>query len=77
MVGLRPDPLLQWMFVNRLVVVIHLMQPGDDVLAAVPPSGPRGAANAQMNAATREVEIVRDLAAGLSRSDHEYLIRWQ
>src|SRR5271166_1178860 len=77
MVRLRADALLKRMFMNGFIVIVHLVQPGDDVLAPVAPGGPWGAAYAQVHPTTCQVEILRNLAAGLSRSDYKYIARRQ
>ncbi len=69
MIRLAPNALLLRMLVDRLVVVAHVIQPIDDIFAAITPRGARGAAHAQMDAPA-QVQVLGDLAAGLAGTDH-------
>ena len=71
-IGLVAHALAQRMLVHRQIVVAHQVQPLDHVLAAIAPRHPRRIADAQMHLAAGEMQILGDLAAGLSAAHHQH-----
>ncbi len=71
-VGLVAHALAQGVLVHRQVVIAHQVQPLDHVLAAITPGHARSIANAEMDLAAGEMQVLGDLAAGLSAADNQH-----
>ena len=51
---------------DRFVVIAHVVEPVDDVFAAIAPRGARGAPDAEVDTAAFKVQVLRDLATRLT-----------
>jgi hypothetical protein len=61
------------MLVHGQAVVTHIFQPIDDVAPPIAARGARRAADRQVHATTGQVQVLGDLAAGLTGADHQHL----
>jgi len=71
------DARAERMLLHRHLVVAHVVEPCDNITAAIAPRDARRVADAEPNAPAGEVQVLRDLSAGLPRSDDEHLARRQ
>ena len=71
-VGFGADAAGVGMVADRHGVVAHPVQPIDHIPAAVHPWGSRGAAHTEVHGAAGQVQVLRDLAAGLAAAHHQY-----
>ena len=71
-VGVAPHALAQRMLVDRHVVVVQVVEPGDHITAAVETGHPGSAPDGEMGLATGEMQVLGDLRARLPAADDEH-----
>ena len=57
---------------DRQIVVLHVIEPLDDILAPIGARYPRCVAYAQMHAPSSQMQVLSDLTAGLAGADHQH-----
>jgi hypothetical protein len=76
-IGLGAHALFHRVIMHRHAVIPHVFQPIDDVSSAVEASSARRSAEAEVDFAAGEMQILGDLRAGLARPDHQHFAFWQ
>jgi hypothetical protein len=71
-VGAEPHRVGVVELVDAAGVGAHVVEPGDDVAAAVPAGDARRGTGGQVHGAAREVQVLGDLAARLAGADDEH-----
>jgi hypothetical protein len=72
MVGVVAYAFAQRMFIHGLVVVPHVGQPVHGITPPIEARASRRVAGRQIYAASRQVQVFRDLCTGLARPDDQY-----
>src|SRR5471030_1872695 len=71
-IGIVADTFTQWMLIDGHVVILHVGEPVDHVAASVKARATRRFAYGEDYLATGQMQVFRDLRAGLPRSDHQH-----
>jgi hypothetical protein len=71
-IGLITHTFAQRMLVDWQIVVAHQVQPLDDIFAAIAPRHSRCIADAEIDLATGDMQVLSDLTAGLTATNHQH-----